>query len=315
MIKDRVDIIAVSGGKDSLATCLVAKDRGTPNVKLVFADTGHEHPHTYEYIDYLERKLDMGPIRRVKSDFSARIEGKRRYIAEHWPKDGVPQDKVDRALELLKPTGNPMLDACLWKGRFPSTRRRFCTQYLKHEPIDKQVLIPALAEHAEVYLWQGIRRDESAARSKLETFEDHPTLDGLTFYRPILDYSADDVFMLADIWGIKPNPLYKMGMARVGCMPCIHSVKDEIRNIAARVPEAIERLEAWEKLISEVSKTGVSVFMDARNSARYLDDPIIATDTHGIRTYVKWSNTKRGGKVPAEPTKPETCSSIYGLCE
>lgn len=36
-----------------------------------------------------------------------------------------------RALAVLHPTGNPFLDLCLWKGRFPSRKAQFCTEHLK----------------------------------------------------------------------------------------------------------------------------------------------------------------------------------------
>ncbi|HEJ6912281.1 TPA: phosphoadenosine phosphosulfate reductase family protein [Serratia marcescens] len=76
---DVINVISISGGKGSLAQWLLALAAG---VKIIpaFADTGHEHPLTMEYLDYLESKL--GPICRVKADFTARIEGKRRFIAE-----------------------------------------------------------------------------------------------------------------------------------------------------------------------------------------------------------------------------------------
>lgn len=50
------NIISMSGGKDSLAQCLVAIENNIPHER-VFADTGHEHPQTMDYLDYLESKL------------------------------------------------------------------------------------------------------------------------------------------------------------------------------------------------------------------------------------------------------------------
>lgn len=61
-----INIISISGGKDSLAQWLRAIENNVLHIS-VFADTGHEHPLIMEYLDYLESKL--GPIRRVKADF------------------------------------------------------------------------------------------------------------------------------------------------------------------------------------------------------------------------------------------------------
>ncbi|ETT30700.1 hypothetical protein C161_27388 [Paenibacillus sp. FSL R5-192] len=59
---DTVNIISLSGGKDSTALWLEALEQGV-EVVPVFADTGNEHHQTYEYVEYLEKQL--GPIRRI----------------------------------------------------------------------------------------------------------------------------------------------------------------------------------------------------------------------------------------------------------
>ena len=134
-----VNVISVSGGKDSTAMWLVAIESGVNHIP-VFADTGHEHPLTYDYLDYLESRL--GKITRVKADFTDRIANKREYVKTKWREEGVSETIINDALEVLQPTGNPFLDMCIWKGRFPSTRARFCTQHLKREVIFDQVYLP-----------------------------------------------------------------------------------------------------------------------------------------------------------------------------
>ncbi|HID9945577.1 TPA: phosphoadenosine phosphosulfate reductase family protein [Pseudomonas aeruginosa] len=64
------NITSLSGGKDSLATALLMKEREVENGMLVFADTGNEHDLTYEYLDYLEQVLPF-PLRRVRADFTS----------------------------------------------------------------------------------------------------------------------------------------------------------------------------------------------------------------------------------------------------
>jgi hypothetical protein len=49
-----------------------------------------------------------------------------------WQTSGTLRE---RAAEALRPSGNPFLDLCLWKGRFPSRMTQFCTQFLKTEPL------------------------------------------------------------------------------------------------------------------------------------------------------------------------------------
>lgn len=116
---DAINVISISGGKDSLAQWLLALAAG---VKIIaaFADTGHEHPLTMKYLDYLESKL--GPIRRVKADFTARIEGKRRFIAERWPVSlvtecGLTEQEAKRPLPwhlkpFIQPACHSLISAC-----------------------------------------------------------------------------------------------------------------------------------------------------------------------------------------------------------
>jgi len=319
------NIVSVSGGKDSTAMALLALERRDAgeidNISFVFADTGHEHHKTYEYVEYLETQI--GPITKVKADFSRQIAGKREFILKKWEEDGVSKEHIAEALEVLQPTGSPMLDLCLWKGRFPSTRRRFCSEQLKHIPIDEGVIKPALEEYDEVISWQGVRRDESRARANLLEEEDHPDINGLVWYRPILDWTAEDVFAMADKHGVAHNPLYKEGMGRVGCMPCIHARKDELFEIANRFPEELKRLHKWEELVSNASKRGVSTWMDGRIACRLLgesDYSKIHWTTHGIDLFIEWSRTTRGGHQydlikQIDMEEPEQCKSLYGLCE
>jgi 3'-phosphoadenosine 5'-phosphosulfate sulfotransferase (PAPS reductase)/FAD synthetase len=81
-------VASVSGGKDSAAMSLHLTELGIEHDR-VFADTGWEHPRTY---DYLRGELTrvLGPI-----------------------------------VEVRGPRG--MADLIRWKGMFPSRKHRFCT--------------------------------------------------------------------------------------------------------------------------------------------------------------------------------------------
>ncbi|MCR8964155.1 phosphoadenosine phosphosulfate reductase family protein [Brevibacillus halotolerans] len=346
-----INILSVSGGKDSTAMWLYAKEQGI-EVLPVFADTGHEHEKTYEYLDYLENKL--GPIQRVRADFLERIAKKRLYVRDHWPRkltldvgghwysdkkesgdapDWEPEDRsaqglkignwkwlpfqkgmseleapsvVKRALTILYPTGIPFLDLCLWKGRFPSTKARFCTTYLKVEPIEQQVYLPILSEGNDICSWQGVRAEESPARAKLPV---HEYNEGFEVYRPLLYWTVKDVFIMHKKHGIEPNPLYKLGMGRVGCMPCINCKKGELYEIARRFPKEIERVAEWERVVAKASKRGLSTFFPTANG-----------NGNNIDEVVEWSKTAYGGKQydlikAIEFDNVPDCSSAYGLCE
>jgi len=313
------NVISVSGGKDSTALLLLAIERQTENMSAVFADTGNEHEQTYDYVRYIEKATGV-PIRWVRADFSARIAAKKEYVLTKWEGKGVSQENIDRAAAALVPTGNPFLDLCIWKGRFPSTKAAFCSEELKRNPIINQVQNPLLEAGDDVISWQGVRRDESLNRRFLIESElkfTHANGAELWNYRPILDWTAEDAFAMHRKHGIKHNPLYEQGMGRVGCMPCINCRKDELLEISKRFPEAIDRIRQWESAVQAASKRNGATFFAAANQGKELTvEECVAVGN--IDKVVEWSKTKRGGKLFDMFRMLDdgpVCSSVYGLCE
>src|SRR5690606_4554008 len=173
---------------------------------------------------------------------------------------------------------------------------------------------------ATIESWQGIRWDEALGRSPAAEREAiEPDARRVFAYRPILSWPAEEVFNFHRRHGVKHNPLYELGMGRVGCMPCGNARKGELNQIAQRFPEVIERLERWERIISQASKRHCSTFFAAVNDPTVLATDAIRPETHGIRRMVDCASTDRGGRqfdIVAEMTESEPeCSSIYGLCE
>lgn len=86
--------VGISGGKDSTATALIAKERmqRRPDFRprFQFVDVGNENPVTLEHVDYLERVLEA-PIERLSAydvpglcDAEA-FARKRESIRKNWP--------------------------------------------------------------------------------------------------------------------------------------------------------------------------------------------------------------------------------------
>lgn len=320
-----IRLVSISGGKDSTATLLVALERHpSDEVRAVFADTGNEHQATYDYVRYLGDRLGIG-IHWLKQNFSDWWWRRRDYVRDVWPrklveKNGMTQAQADRtvkrALAVLEagPTGNPYLDLCVLKGRFPSRRAQFCTQFLKTEPLTEYAL-DLIEQHGAVESWQGVRAEESPSRAKLPEREDRG--GGLTIYRPIHKWTVEQVFEQHRKHWVEPNPLYRQGMGRVGCMPCINAAKDELLEIAKRWPEHIDRIEEWERLVGQASKREHATFFAGANRGDGLTSAEVYARAN-IRQMVEWSQTQRGGRMLdwiRLHQEPAACASAYGLCE
>lgn len=216
-----MNIVSVSGGKDSTALYLWALNRfGKEGFIPVFADTGHEHPVTYNYLRNIPIMANGPEINWVKADFSERLNKKGKEIS-----------------------GNPFLDLCMWKGRVPSSKAQFCTEHIKLQPIKKW--LDSIRGDYEPIMFVGIRAGESERRSKMPESEFNNFFDCYT-ERPLLRWSEQDVFDYLKVYGVPPNPLYEAGFTRVGCFPCIHARKSDL----ARLPDwAWEKLQEWETKI------------------------------------------------------------------
>lgn len=324
-------IVNISGGKDSAATALLAADRGQP-FELWMADTGNEHPVTVEYANevggFLGKTLNI-----AKADFTTQIARKREFVATKWREQGVPEATVLRALWVLQPTGNPFLDLCIWKGRFPSRKAQFCTEFLKQKAMEDACVGPALSA-APVAQWIGVRRDESLNRRNAPMFQRVKRLDkphSMLLYRPIIHWTAADVFAFAKSKGLPPNPLYLKGFSRVGCFPCINANKAELAQIGRIHAEVIERLTEWEVIVAMASKRGKATFFApdvtpegaaigtaARARGGMTVKESTAQHWPAAAQVFDWAKTTRGGRqydLLGFADDGLSCSSQYGLCE
>ena len=231
----------ISGGKDSTALYLFMMERGEP-FQPIFCDTDNEHELTYDYVRTLPERTGGPEIKWLRADYTGRFETKRANLPEKWSEAGVSQARIERALELLHPTGNLYLDLCMLMGGFPGIKAQFCTKYLKVKPIEK--LFKGIG--GLIFSYNGVRADESTVRAEMliRQWRSIPKMKGKRNYatiRPLLQWKIRDVMRIHAKHGIKPNPLYAMGAKRVGCWPCIFARKEEIYLISKARPHWMPR--------------------------------------------------------------------------
>ena len=173
----------------------------------------------------------------------------------------------------------------------------------------------------------GVRAAESRKRSTYPEWEWWDKAD-CEQWRPLLRWTDQDVVDIHKRHGVPPNPLYLRGASRVGCWPCIHSRKSEIRNIADTDPERIDLMQQLEEVVTEMVRERQAErgevsrfdhsgwFWNAQKSI----DPDTGKRVGGawpIRRVVEWAKTKRGGRqyeMFAPPAREWGCMR-WGVCD
>lgn len=295
-------VVAYSGGKDSQAALLWAvNESGFKNVEAVFCDTGWEHELTYKHITETTTALGVKLVT-------------------------LKSKKYDGMIDMVKK-----------KGRFPSTKARFCTEELKSKPMIDYIL----EQNENLLIVQGIRKDESNARSKMQkqcyyfkyyeqpyghdkngkerkhTYRKKEVLKWRKEFcddilRPCFDWTAQQTIDYIIQSGQKPNPLYYKGMARVGCMPCIMCRHSEVKSMVEFLPESVIRLQEAEK---EVGRTFFPPDYIPNRFATKRDEKT-GKKVPTIGDVIKYVTDDVNQQSLFEEDKGDhRCMSFYGVCE
>ena len=177
--------VSFSGGKDSTVTShLVNTAFGTNKVLHIFGDTTLEYPTTMEYKKRFNKNKES--------------QGVRILSAKNREKN------FEELCQIVGP---------------PSRVMRWCCTVFKTGAIQKTIA-SAYKDKTNILAFQGIRRSESASRSKYERETESPKIAKQTVASPIIDWLDFDVWLYILSTGIDFNFAYRLGYTRVGCWCC-----------------------------------------------------------------------------------------------
>lgn len=101
----------------------------------------------------------------------------------------------------------------------PSRVMRWCCTVFKTGAITRK-LTQVFKDKKNVLVYQGIRRSESASRSKYDRESKSPKIAKQTVAAPIIDWKDFDVWLYILTTKIDFNDAYRLGFSRVGCWCC-----------------------------------------------------------------------------------------------
>jgi 3'-phosphoadenosine 5'-phosphosulfate sulfotransferase (PAPS reductase)/FAD synthetase len=264
-------VVSVSGGKDSQAMLMAVmaehrRQMWPGDVLAIHAHLGRmEWPQTLAHCEAMcaAAGVPLTVVSRPQGDL----------LQEMW-------DRVEK----LRGTGKPpfpdaknryctsdqkrnQIDRVLRAAPFPDSKNRYCTSHHKTNQIDKE-----LRKHTVIISAEGIRADESPARSKRPVWEYRQQIctKQRTAYtwRPLLHWTEADVWEQighttedvqrrrelyrqgdhgAAFDGWRTHPAYVVGNQRLSCAMCVLASRADITNGARHNPELYAELVRMEQ--------------------------------------------------------------------
>jgi len=249
-------ILNSSGGKDSLAAkyevARIAKDQGYPLEKIIVS---HQCLGESEWKGTKE-------LAKKQAD----LFGFGFIVSKRRDKDGKEETLLEYAER---------------RGKFPSSKQRWCTSDFKRAPGGRVVtkLTKEMTGHIHILYVFGFRASESPARSKKEVFSLNTNLSitkrrlpkaghkprKLKKERYVWDWLPIHAWDDQKVWDtIHNNNLpyhkaYDLGMPRLSCVFCIFAPKNALLLAAIHNPELYEKYVAVEKKIKHKFKPDLSL--------------------------------------------------------
>ena len=175
--------VSFSGGKDSTVTSdLVMKALGRENIIHVYGDTTLEYPTTLTYVERFKKKHSKTPM----------------LVAKNKEQD------FNELCEVIGP---------------PSRLMRWCCTIFKTGAITRKIN-STFRNTNKVLSFQGIRRNESTARSKYDRESNDSKIQKQYAVAPIIDWLEFDVWLYLLGNNVDFNDAYQQGFSRVGCWCC-----------------------------------------------------------------------------------------------
>jgi 3'-phosphoadenosine 5'-phosphosulfate sulfotransferase (PAPS reductase)/FAD synthetase len=253
-------IIAFSGGKDSLVCVLWAIKAGCPRIELWH----HDIDGAAQQGNDQSRLMDW-PV--TKAYCRAVAEALNLPIYFSWLEGGFEREMLRHqtfkaATWFETPEGLQSAGGGRGKRntrqKFPQVSGdlsvRWCSAYLKIDVCAIAINNQDRFNHSKTLVLSGERAAESPQRARYKSFEPDRSdnRDGksgrhVDRYRPIHQWSDEEVWAIVEEFCITPHPAYQLGWGRLSCLSCIFGSANQWATIRQIAPEHFERIARYEE--------------------------------------------------------------------
>lgn len=212
-----MNIVCLSGGKDSTAMLFMMKERGIPVDKILFFDVGKEYPAMYEH------------LKKVKNCIGQEIEHiVQERTFEYW------------MLEHVRLKGK-------WKGvhgyGWPNYLNRWCTSIFKTDPLKK-----IKTKYPGASFFMGIAKDEEHRTDRNKKISEN-------ICYPLVEWgkTEKECLELCYAKGFTWDGLYEL-YGRVSCWCCPLKRKRDYEILRINFPEYYSCMKEWDKKVDRPLK-------------------------------------------------------------
>ena len=208
-------VISFSGGKDSTVVAdIVVRALSNPKLVHIFGDTTLEFPITYEYVSRYRKNNPLAIIKTAKNK----------------------EQEFYAVCDQIGP---------------PARMMRWCCTMFKTGPITR--VLNSLFKDAKILTFYGIRKNESASRSKYDRVANSADvkIQKQTVAAPIFYWADLEVWLYMLAEEVDFNDAYRLGYDRVGCWCCPNN------NVRSQLLAKIympEQSDKWRSYLIEFAK-------------------------------------------------------------
>lgn len=286
-------VIAVSGGKDSIA-CIwavkheLARQGASCEIELMHHDVDGEEVGLFDW------PCTRGYVRRLAGDlklpiyFSWKVGGlEGEMLRKDAPTAPTRWERPDGFIAEAGGKG-PLGTRQMFPQVAADLRVRYCTAYVKVDVGTKPLSNDDRFFDGTTVFVTGERAEESANRSRYLTWEKHRTWSSKRdtwHWRPIKSWPEAHVWAAVRELGVYPHPAYWAGWGRVSCATCIFGSPDQWASLRLLAPEKFEAVLAYERQFGKTINRKLNVEQQADKGTPYA---ALRKDESELRFHKKW---------------------------